>query len=66
MPYPFEISFQELKANLDIFATSVFSLLQSEFLVLPKGEGFLDYPAFERGYEVLKRRTSEFQTVNEK
>ena len=49
---------------MDIFATSVFSLLQSEFLVLPKGEGFLDYPAFERGYEVLKRRTSEFQTVN--
>lgn len=64
MPYPFEVSFQRLEADLNLFVTNIFSHLQSEFLVLPKGEGFLDYSAFEGGYEVLKRRTSEFQTIN--
>jgi len=64
MLYPFEVPEQELGAHLDDFVTSVFSLLQSEFLVLPRGDGFLQYPLFERAYEVLKRRTGEFQKVS--
>ena len=64
MPYPFEASFEEVKSRLDDFATPIFSLLQSEFLVMPKGDGFVDYPSFETGYEALKRATSEFRGVN--
>jgi hypothetical protein len=65
MKYPFEVALEVLQADLDIFVSSVFSLLQSEFLMMPKGNGFVDYPVFEQGYEVLKRATGEFQTVTE-
>ncbi len=64
MPYPFEVSFEEVERGLDDFATTIFSLLQSEFLVMPKGDGFVDYPSFEAGYEALKRATSEFRDIN--
>ena len=39
---------------------AVFSCLESEFLVMPKGDGFVDYPVFERGYEALKMATTGF------
>jgi len=64
MPYPFEVSFEDVKSGIDGYVTTVFSLLQSEFLVLPMGEGFVDYPAFETGYEALKRATREFAMID--
>ena len=63
MAYPFEVPFEEVKSGLDGYVTTIFSLLQSEFLVLPKGDGFVDYPSFETGYEALKIATSEFTNV---
>jgi hypothetical protein len=45
---------------LDEFVSAVFSSLESEFLVLPKGEGFVAYEVFETGYEALKRTTGGF------
>ena len=63
MAYPFEVSFEEVKSGLDGYVSAIFSLLQSEFLILPKGDGFVDYPSFETGYEALKRATSEFTNV---
>lgn len=63
MKYPFEASFSELQANLDTFISSVFSCLESEFLVLPKGDGFVEYPTFEKGYESLKQATRGFQNI---
>ena len=64
MKYPFEASRAEIEANPDGFVASVFSSLESEFLVIPKGEGFIEYPAFERAYEVLKRTTEGFHTMD--
>lgn len=58
--YPFEFEFDTVQTRLDEFVSAVFSSLESEFLVLPKGEGFIDYPVFETGYEALKRATSAF------
>ncbi len=60
MPFPFEVPFEEVRADLDTYVDAVFGALQSEFLTLPRGEGFLEYPVFETGYEALKRlpRTS--------
>lgn len=63
MKYPFEVPFPELEANPDEYISSVFSCLESEFLVLPRGEGFIDYPVFERGYESLKQATNGFQKI---
>lgn len=53
MKYPFEVPFSEVEAEPDLYISSVFSCLESEFLVMPKGDGFVDYPVFERGYENL-------------
>lgn len=63
MAYPFEVSPEVLETELDVHVATIFSLLQSEFLILPKGDGFVDYPSFEEGYEALKKATAEFQTL---
>ncbi|MHB8908396.1 MAG: PDDEXK family nuclease [Syntrophales bacterium] len=58
--YPFELPYSEVQADLDTYVDAVFSCLESEFLVMPKGIGFIDYPVFEQGYEVLKHATGGF------
>jgi hypothetical protein len=65
MRYPFEVPFSEVEAHLDDFVTAVFSCLASEFLVMPKGIGFIDYPVFEKGYEALKQTTSAFEDITQ-
>lgn len=63
MPFPFEVSFEEVEAYLDMFVDAVFGALRSEFLTMPKGDGFVEYPVFEHGYETLKRTTSGFRNL---
>ena len=58
--YPFEVSFKEILKNPENYVDAVFSCLESEFLVMPKGPGFIEYPVFERGYEALKAATKGF------
>jgi hypothetical protein len=58
--FPFQSDFDAVQARLDEFVSAVFSSLESEFLILPKGEGFVDYSVFETGYEALKRATTGF------
>src|SRR6266567_7472187 len=62
--FPFEVPYDELEANLEEYVSAVFSCLESEFLVLPKGDGFIDYAVFETGYEALKKTTSDFAQVS--
>jgi hypothetical protein len=64
MPFPFEVPFDQVKANLDTYVDEVFQSLQSEFLILPKGPGFLEYPVFEKGYEALKKATNNFRKLS--
>lgn len=64
MKFPFEATAVEIKANPDAFVDAVFSCLESEFLVMPKGEGFVEYPVFEQGYEALKRVTAGFSDLS--
>ena len=63
MPFPFEIGFDEVRSNLDACVDAVFGCLESEFLVMPKGDGFVEFPDFENGYEALKRATGSFREV---
>lgn len=60
MKYPFEALPDEVLGNPDAYVDTVFSSLESEFLVMPKGEGFLDYARFAEGYEALKKATEGF------
>ena len=61
--FPFEVSYDEVLANLDEYVNAVYSCLESEFMVMPKGEGFVEYPVFESGYEALKKATDEFSQI---
>ena len=63
MPFPFEVRFEDVRTNLDTYVDAVFGCLESEFLVMPKGKGFVEFPAFEEGYEALKRATGNFRKV---
>jgi hypothetical protein len=63
MSFPFEVPFAEVQSKLDAFVDEVFLSLQSEFMELPKGPGFIEYPVFEHGYEALKRATRDFRVV---
>jgi hypothetical protein len=64
IPFPFEVSFVQVEANIDTFVDEVFGALQSEFLNLPKGDGFIDYATFSKGYEELKSTTSAFREIS--
>ena len=63
MPFPFEVPFDELHSDVDAYVDAVFGCLESEFLVMPKGKGFVEFPLFENGYEALKRATGNFRDV---
>lgn len=65
MPHPFELSPKELEKRLDKMVDVVFDDLQSQFLVLPKGRGFIEYSDFQSAYEVLKRHTTSFKKFTE-
>jgi len=64
MPFPFEIPFDQVQENLDSCVDDVFGALRSEFLSMPKGEGFIEYSVFEQGYEALKRVTRGFRELS--
>jgi hypothetical protein len=57
---PFEASPAELAADLDSYVAAVFESLESSFLVLPRGEGSVEYAQFAEAYESLRRHTAAF------
>jgi len=61
--YPFEVPFDEILEDAELYVDAVFSCLESEFLIMPKGAGFVEYPIFERGYEALKAATKRFSKI---
>ena len=63
MSFPFEVGFDEVQSNLDAYVDAVFGCLESEFLVMPKGIGFVEFSTFETGYEALKRATGNFHDM---
>jgi len=65
LPRPFEVTADFLRDHMEEMVASVFADLQSQFLVLPKGPNFVEYPDFQTAYEVLKRETSSFEIFTE-
>jgi len=62
--FPFEVSLEKILQDPESYVDAVFSCLESEFLVMPKGAGFVEYPVFERGYEALKMATAGFSQLD--
>ena len=46
--------------NIDGYVDEVFGCLESEFLIMPRGSGFVEFPVFETGYEARKRLRLSF------
>ncbi|SEC01118.1 hypothetical protein [Bradyrhizobium erythrophlei] len=63
MPLRFEADFGAAGIDFNPYIDEVFAELTSTFLTMPRGEGFLDYPTFESGYEALKKATGGFTTI---
>lgn len=58
--FPFDATAEELAAKLDSFVDVVFESLESEFLIMPRGPGFVDYTTFEHAYQELRIGTGGF------
>jgi hypothetical protein len=65
MPRPFELDPEELGRQLDAMVDVTFGDLQSQFLVLPKKDTFIEYPDFQAAYETLKRHMKGFVLLRE-
>ena len=65
MPRPFEIASADLQDHLEELVDATFSDIQSQFLVLPRGDNFVEYQEFQNAYEVLRRRTNAFADFSE-
>lgn len=63
MKYSFEALESDVLAAPETYVSAVFSTLASEFLLMPKGAGYIEYAAFEEGYEALKRSTNNFEQL---
>ena len=63
MRFPFEVSFEVVQSDPETYVDAVFGALQSEFLVMPRGKGFVEFSTFETGYEALKWATRSFRDV---
>ena len=63
MPLRFDANYGDPSLSFDPFVDEVFAELKSTFLEMPRGEGFIEYATFEKGYQVLKRSTGDFDHV---
>lgn len=64
MPSRFEVDYNDPVLAFDALVDEVFAELTSSFLEMPRGDGFIDYATFERGYQALKRSTNAFTVVS--
>ena len=65
MPRPFEVALADLQDRIEELVDSTFSDIQSQFLVLPRGNNFVGYREFQTAFEVLRRRTNAFADFTE-
>ena len=63
MPLRFDVDYDDPGIAWEPLVDEVFGELTSSFLEMPKGEGFIDYPTFEKGYQALKRQTDSFAAL---
>ena len=63
MPYRFEIDYNDPSISWEPLVDEVFDELTSRFIEMPKGQGFIDYKTFEKGYQELKSSTDAFVSL---
>jgi hypothetical protein len=63
MKQPYLVTTSEIEHDIEAYVDAIYGSLESQFLVLPRGESFIDYPRFQDAYENLKRATRNFRDV---
>ena len=63
MTHPFDVAAGEIGDRVDELVGVTFADLQSQFLVLPRGSGFIEFADFQEAYETLKAETGAFTEV---
>ena len=64
MKLPFEVNFNEMVLDIEPYVSAIFSSLESDFIAMPRGKGFIEFPVFEQGYEALKLATQGFKDMD--
>jgi hypothetical protein len=58
--HPFEVSTDYLGAHIDEMIDVTFADIQSQFLMVSRGQNFVEFGSFQDAYEVLKQETDAF------
>ncbi len=65
MPHPFEVGGDYLASHIDEMVDVTFADIQSQFLVMPRGQNFVEFRSFQDAYEALKQETDAFARFND-
>lgn len=63
--HPFEVDRDYLAAHIDEMVDVTFADIQSQFLLMPRGQNFVEFWSFQAAYEVLKQETDAFSSFND-
>lgn len=58
--YPFEVDGDYLASHIDEMVDVTFADIQSQFLMMPRGQNFIEFWSFQDAYEALKQETDAF------
>ncbi|GGK16624.1 hypothetical protein GCM10010124_06570 [Pilimelia terevasa] len=61
---PYEVEPTDIPIHLRELVQSTFDDLTSQFMLLPRGASFLEYPEFRAGYEALRKHTDGFKVLD--
>lgn len=63
--HPFEVGSDYLASHIDEMVDVTFADIQSQFLMMPRGQNFIEFESFQGAYEVLKQETDAFARFND-
>jgi len=63
--HPFEVGSDYLASHIDEMVDVTFADIQSQFLVMPRGQNFIEFGSFQDAYETLKQETDAFARFND-
>ena len=63
-PLPFQVTVRELQRHIEEYVDRVFDALESDFLVMPRGEGFIAFDTFDKGYKAIHEATDGFLSLD--
>lgn len=60
LQHPFEVGADYLASHIDEMVAVTFADIQSQFLVMPRGQSFIEFRNFQDAYEALKQESGGF------